>query len=84
MAVATEKSTERSIFAFWRRGEQWLEISGYHAGDIQSEEPVLIKEGATVVGNVFAPQVAVEGLLNGSLIARKTAVSQPLQAENGR
>lgn len=75
MAVATEKSTERSIFAFWRRGEQWLEISGYHAGDIQSEEPVLIKEGATVVGNVFAPQVAVEGLLNGSLIARKTAVS---------
>ncbi|MCA9996914.1 MAG: polymer-forming cytoskeletal protein, partial [Anaerolineales bacterium] len=73
--VATEKSTERSIFAFWRRGEQWLEISGYHAGDIQSEEPVLIKEGATVVGNVFAPQAVVEGLLNGSLIARKTAVS---------
>lgn len=75
MAVATEKSTEHSIFAFWRRGEQWLEISGYHAGDIQSDEPVLIREGATVVGNVFAPQVVVRGLLNGSLIARKTAVS---------
>lgn len=66
---------QRSIFAFWRRNEQWLEISGYHAGDIQSEEPVLLKEGATVVGNVFAPQVVVAGLLNGSLIARRTAVS---------
>lgn len=74
MDAASEKQRSVGRFAFWRRKEAWLVISGFHAGDIHSEQPVLIQPEATVVGNVFAPKISIEGLLNGSLIAQKTTV----------
>ncbi|MEM7111814.1 MAG: polymer-forming cytoskeletal protein [Chloroflexota bacterium] len=74
MDVASEKQRRVGRFAFWRRKEAWLVISGFHAGDIHSEQPVLIQPEATVVGNVFAPRITIGGLLNGSLIAQKTTV----------
>ena len=53
-----------NLLSFLRRSQEWLEISGYHVGDIQSEDkPILITDGSTVVGDIFGPQVAIAGLL---------------------
>ncbi len=65
------------LFSFLRRGQPWLEISGYHVGDIQSDDPVAIRQGTTVVGNVNAPKILVSGLINGS------ATSQEVTVEDG-
>lgn len=61
---------------FWRRGQTWLEIVGYHVEDIHAEQPVAIQEGATLVGNVFAPRLVVAGLLTGSAVCREVRVEK--------
>lgn len=61
---------------FWRRGQTWLEIVGYHVEDIQTDQPVAIQEGATLVGNVFAPRLVVAGLLSGSAVCRDIRVEK--------
>lgn len=61
---------------FWRRGQTWLEIVGYHVEDIQTDQPVAIQEGATLVGNVFAPRLIVAGLLTGSAVCRDIRVEK--------
>ncbi|MCB8981761.1 MAG: polymer-forming cytoskeletal protein [Ardenticatenaceae bacterium] len=61
---------------FWRRGQTWLEIVGYHVEDIHADQPVAIQEGATLVGNVFAPRLIVAGLLTGSAVCREIRVEK--------
>ncbi|MCA9957313.1 MAG: hypothetical protein KC434_21440, partial [Anaerolineales bacterium] len=61
---------------FWRRGKTWLEIAGYHVEDIHTDQPVAIQEGATLVGNVFAPRLVVAGLLTGSAVCRDLRVEK--------
>ncbi|VAW42690.1 hypothetical protein MNBD_CHLOROFLEXI01-4260 [hydrothermal vent metagenome] len=61
---------------FWRRGQTWLEIVGYHVEDIHAEQPVAIQEGATLVGNVYAPRLVVAGLLTGSAVCREIQVEK--------
>lgn len=61
---------------FWRRGQTWLEIAGYHVEDIHADQPVSIQEGATLVGNVFAPRLVVAGLLTGSAVCREIRVEK--------
>ncbi|WP_420627751.1 polymer-forming cytoskeletal protein [Candidatus Leptofilum sp.] len=61
---------------FWRRGQTWLEIVGYHVEDIHTDQPVAIQEGATLVGNVFAPRLMVAGLLTGSAVCHDIRVEK--------
>lgn len=61
---------------FWRRGQTWLEIIGYHVEDIHTDQPIAIREGATLVGNVFAPRLVVAGLLTGSAVCRDVRVEK--------
>ncbi|MCP4419461.1 MAG: hypothetical protein GY805_22850 [Chloroflexi bacterium] len=61
---------------FWRRGQTWLEIAGYHVEDIHADQPVSIEEGATLVGNVYAPRLVVSGLLSGSAVCREIRVEK--------
>ena len=61
---------------FWRQGQTWLEIVGYHVEDIHADQPVAIQEGATLVGNVFAPRLVVAGLLTGSAVCREIRVEK--------
>ena len=61
---------------FWRRGQTWLEIAGYHVEDIHTDQPVAIQDGATLVGNVFAPRLVVAGLLTGSAVCRDLRVEK--------
>jgi cytoskeletal protein CcmA (bactofilin family)/chromosome segregation ATPase len=61
---------------FWRRGQTWLEIVGYHVEDIHADQPVSIQEGATLVGNVYAPRLVVSGLLTGSAVCREIRVEK--------
>ena len=61
---------------FWRRGQTWLEIVGYHVEDIHADQPVAIQQGATLVGNVFAPRLVVAGLLTGSAVCRDIRVEK--------
>lgn len=76
--MSTEISnTSRSFLTFLNRREQWLEVNGYHVGDVKSDDkPVAITSGSTVVGNIFAPKVMVGGLLCGSIVAREAIVEQ--------
>ena len=61
---------------FWRQGQTWLEIVGYHVEDIYADQPVAIQEGATLVGNVFAPRLVVAGLLSGSAVSGEIRVEK--------
>ena len=75
MANDNHQSKPFNLIAFLRRSQEWLEVSGYHVGDIYSEtKPVLVTEGTTVVGNIFAHQVRVSGLVSGSVATRQLEI----------
>lgn len=74
MATSSEKTAQQGIFARFRRSHKWREIFGYHVGDIQEQRPVAVAAGSTVVGNIYAPQIVVVGLLSGSAISREVVV----------
>ncbi len=74
MATSSEKTVQQGIFARFRRSHKWREIFGYHVGDIQEQRPVAVAAGSTVVGNIYAPQIVVVGLLSGSAISREVVV----------
>ena len=76
MTVATTKRNGQGVFSLFKPKEEWLEIVGYHVGDIQTDKPVSILKGATVVGNVFTPEIIVGGLLYGSAVARQATIQQ--------
>lgn len=66
-----------SLLSFFQKKETWQEISGYHVGNIHSPDiPVLIPEGSTVVGDVFAPKIIVAGLLCGTLVSSQTEIKE--------
>jgi len=73
MTISSEKTNGRGIF-FWRRGQPWVEISGYTVGDIHETQPVAVAAKATVVGNIYAPQIIVAGLLSGTAVSREVTV----------
>jgi chromosome segregation ATPase len=74
MATSSDKPAERRFFSFFRRSQPWREIFGYHVGDIQETQPVAVAAGSTVVGDIYAPQIMVVGLLSGSAISREVVV----------
>lgn len=74
MAVVTNNKPSRNFFSFLSREPEWREINGYEVGDVQSDQPVMITAGSTLVGNIFAPKIAVAGLLYGSTAARETRI----------
>lgn len=75
-AAAESKNGRLSSFiARFRRGkESWLVVEGYLAQELHTEEPVHIKKDSTLLGNVFAPKILVEGTLSGSAYARQVEV----------
>lgn len=74
MATSSEKTAKRGFFSFFRRGQPWREIFGYHVGDIEAQQPVAVAAGSTVVGNIYAPQIVVAGLLSGSAVSQEVVV----------
>ena len=51
--------------ALRRRRDDRLEISGYHIGNLRAERPIVVLRGATLAGDVLAPEVIVSGLIYG-------------------
>jgi chromosome segregation ATPase/cytoskeletal protein CcmA (bactofilin family) len=80
MTALNNKPENRGLFkragALIKGRRHWLEIPGYHVGDILSAEPVHITATAAVAGDVIAPKVVVEGLLFGSVGAWEVNVAQ--------
>jgi chromosome segregation ATPase/cytoskeletal protein CcmA (bactofilin family) len=80
MTALNNKPENRGLFkragALIKGRRHWLEIPGYHVGDILSAEPVHIRATAAVAGDVIAPRVVVEGLLFGSVGAWEVNVAQ--------
>jgi chromosome segregation ATPase len=76
MTAASDNQTGRNFLSFLRWGQQWLEISGYRVGDIQSDQPVALAPDATLLGNIFAPKVTVAGLLCGAAVTHELRVQQ--------
>lgn len=75
MTTVTQKNG-RNFFSLFRRGQQIevKEITGYSVGDLPADTPVIIAPGATVLGNVLAPEVTVAGLLCGSIVTRRLTI----------
>ncbi|MBK8934681.1 MAG: polymer-forming cytoskeletal protein [Chloroflexi bacterium] len=48
--------------------------SGYLVTDIYETQPVAVATGSPVMGNIFAPQVLVAGLLAGTAVAQEVTV----------
>lgn len=74
MTVSSGKQNGRFQFPFFRRQEQWVEISGYRVGNIQLDEPIFVHEDAHVIGHVIAPKIQVAGLVHGSIVALETLI----------
>ncbi|MBK6713420.1 MAG: polymer-forming cytoskeletal protein [Chloroflexi bacterium] len=74
MTIGSEKANGKGFFNLFRRGQAWREISGYLVTDIYETQPVAVAAGSTVVGNIFAPQVLVAGLLAGTAVAQEVTV----------
>jgi chromosome segregation ATPase/cytoskeletal protein CcmA (bactofilin family) len=64
------------ISRFKREKETWVEISGYHVGEVRKTDPVLITAGSTLLGNIYAPRIIVDGLLSGSAYAYNIEVTE--------
>jgi len=75
MTVAINKRSDAGAFAFLKSKTEWMEISDYYVGDIHTDKPVSILAGATVVGNVFAPEVRVTGLLYGTAVSHNITIN---------
>ncbi len=76
MTISSEKAKGPGIFSFLRRKQPWVEISGYSVGDIHETQPVAIAAEATVVGNIFAPQIIIAGLLSGTAVSQEVIVQE--------
>lgn len=75
MNLTNTNRTNRSLLGIFRRGERWREIPpGYRAGDIHSDIPIAILPESSVLGNVFAPKILVEGVLYGSAVALEVTI----------
>jgi chromosome segregation ATPase len=74
MTIGSAKANGLGRFTIFRRGQPWREISGYLVGDVYETQPVAVAAGATVVGNIFAPQIVVAGLLAGTAVSQEVTV----------
>ncbi|MEJ2747666.1 MAG: polymer-forming cytoskeletal protein [Anaerolineae bacterium] len=72
MTESTNNPNRRRIFSLRKREQQ---IRGHHTGHIQSNEPVVIERDAVINGDVSAPQIRVEGLLNGTAVTYDLTVT---------
>lgn len=74
-ATGSKNGRLSSLIARLRQGKvSWLVVEGYLAQELHTEEPVHIKKDSTLLGNVFAPKILVEGTLSGSAYARQVEV----------
>jgi chromosome segregation ATPase len=75
MTVTSSKPANPSFLTRFKRPQAWKEYAGYYVGDIYENQPVAIPPGATIVGQVTAPQIMVLGVLAGSAVGRDVVIS---------
>jgi chromosome segregation ATPase len=63
------------IFSIFRRGLRWQKIDGYRVEDLNSEQPVWVTAGSTMLGNIIAPQIKVSGMVNGSVVSQTVTIT---------
>jgi chromosome segregation ATPase len=63
------------VKGFFQRGVRRVDISDYHDGDVVEARTTRIRKGATVVGNVRAPEVHVEGAVVGAVVTMNVILS---------
>ncbi|MFO7540654.1 MAG: polymer-forming cytoskeletal protein [Chloroflexota bacterium] len=68
------RSQSGGIFSIFRRGPQWQQIDGYHVEDLNSEQPVWVTAGSTMLGNIIAPQIKVAGMVNGAVVSQAVTI----------
>ena len=73
MTGTGKKKKESRISGLFRR-RRGLEITGYHVGDIRTDQHVLVADSGAVAGNIYAPEVIVAGLLKGLIAAQTTEI----------
>lgn len=75
MNSESNSTNGRSLLSFLQKRKAWQEVVGYHVGDIHSPETaVLVDNGSTVVGNIYAPEVVIAGLLCGSVVCERAEI----------
>lgn len=67
-------SAPNKLISLFRRGPRWREIDGYHVEDLNSEQPVWVTAGSTMLGNIIAPQIKVSGMVNGNTVAETITI----------
>lgn len=61
--------------ALKRHQEERLEISAFQVGDVRAEKAVVVTDEATLVGDLLAPEIFVEGLIYGYVACRRLVVA---------
>ena len=78
MTSDSSKKQERKLRnlanSILRREKDWLEISEYLLGDIQTEKTVYVANMAAVAGDILAPRVIIAGIVYGSIVGREVLI----------
>jgi len=61
--------------ALKRHQEERLEISAFRVGNIRAEKAVVVTAGATLIGDLLAPEIVVEGLVYGYVACQRLIVA---------
>ncbi len=78
MTIDKNQRQERRIRSlastFLKRGRDWLEISVYSVGDIQTEKNIFVSNKGCVVGQVSAPRIVISGIVFGNVTGLEVIV----------
>jgi cytoskeletal protein CcmA (bactofilin family) len=61
--------------ALRRHEEERLEISAYRVGGVRAEKAVIVTAGGTLIGDLLAPEIVVEGLIYGYVACQRLIVA---------
>jgi chromosome segregation ATPase len=75
MTSNNHRSQPGKLLSIFRRGSQWQQIDGYRVEDLNSEQPVWITAGSTILGNIIAPQIKVAGMVNGNTVSQIVTIT---------
>ena len=63
------------LASLFRRGPQWTKIDGYRVEAITSEEPVWVRAGSTMLGDIIAPHIRIDGIVHGAAVANSVTIT---------
>ena len=69
-----QRTQPGKILSLFRRGSQWQKIDGYRVEDLNSEQPVWVTADSTMLGNIIAPEIRIDGMVHGAAVSQSITI----------